>query len=30
MFFCVALIGVVVMAWLGVETRETPLEKLAT
>ena len=29
MFFFVALIGLVVMAWLGVETRETPLEELA-
>jgi putative MFS transporter len=30
MFFFVALVGLVVMAWLGVETRETPLEKLAS
>lgn len=30
MFFVVALIGLVTMVWLGVETRETALEKLAS
>lgn len=29
MFFGVALLGLVVMVWLGVETRETPLEHIA-
>jgi putative MFS transporter len=29
MFFFVALVGLIVMIWLGVETTETPLEKLA-
>lgn len=30
MFFFVSLVGLIVMVWLGVETREMPLEKLAS
>jgi MFS transporter, putative metabolite:H+ symporter len=29
MFFVIALIGLIVMAWLGVETKEAPLEKIS-
>jgi putative MFS transporter len=30
MFFVVALVGLIVMVWLGVETKEAPLEKIAS